>query len=212
MSTSTHTRRGSMPSMANVSTLASTSRTVGASSARLVAAKQQFGTGEVPVVVTTAPGLRRTPGGKSEQDRHPAQPTRRISRPSVVGVPPSRSGPQLSPALGPLGERLAAEHLERLGYRVIARNHRTRYGEIDLIAVDGETLVFCEVKSRRAGSGSPWESLHERKRGQVRRMACSWLAERLDRPRRPTVRFDAIGVLVDRRQRLVALEHLEGAF
>lgn len=115
-------------------------------------------------------------------------------------------------ALGPLGERLAAEHLERLGYRVIERNHRTRFGEIDLIAVDGETLVFCEVKSRRAGGGSPWEGLHPRKRGQVRRMARSWLAERGDRPHLPTVRFDAIGVVVDGRRRLVALEHLEGAF
>jgi len=117
-----------------------------------------------------------------------------------------------SPALGPLGERLAAEHLERMGYRVIERNHRTRFGEIDVIAVDGETLVFCEVKSRRTGGGSPWESLHQRKRRQVRRMARSWLAERSDRPHLPAVRFDAIGVVVDVRQRLVALEHVEGAF
>jgi hypothetical protein len=47
--------------------------------------------------------------------------------------------------LGRLGEQLAAEHLQRLGYAIVCRNHRTRYGEIDLIARDGDCLVFCEV-------------------------------------------------------------------
>ncbi len=53
-------------------------------------------------------------------------------------------------SLGRLGERLAAEHLERLGYRVVARNYRTRFGELDLVVTDEEVLVFCEVKTRRA--------------------------------------------------------------
>ncbi|HEY4098389.1 MAG TPA: YraN family protein [Baekduia sp.] len=47
--------------------------------------------------------------------------------------------------LGRLGERLAAEHLERLGCAIVARNHRTRFGEIDLVACDGRTLIFVEV-------------------------------------------------------------------
>ena len=55
-------------------------------------------------------------------------------------------------SLGRLGEELAAAHLERLGYRVIARNYRTRFGELDLVATDDGVLVFCEVKARR-GSG-----------------------------------------------------------
>ena len=114
--------------------------------------------------------------------------------------------------LGRAGERAAAEHLERLGLRVLARNHRTRFGELDLIAWDGETLVFCEVKTRRAGSGAPWEKLDGRKRAQVRRMAAAWLAETGDRPRAAELRFDAIGVVMDARGRLVALDHLEGAF
>ena len=54
-------------------------------------------------------------------------------------------------SLGRLGERLAAEHFERLGYTVLARNYRTRFGELDLVAADDYTLVFCEVKTRRAG-------------------------------------------------------------
>ena len=114
--------------------------------------------------------------------------------------------------LGRLGEQLAAEHLERLGYAVVARNHRTRYGELDLVAADASMLVFCEVKTRRAGGGPPFESLHEAKRAQVRRMAGAYLSAVDDRPRRAAVRFDAIGVVLDGAGRLVRLDHLEGAF
>jgi putative endonuclease len=114
--------------------------------------------------------------------------------------------------LGRRGEDLAAEHLARRGFTVIARNHRTRFGEIDLVAHDGRTLVFCEVKTRRAGSGSPWDALGETKRAQVRAMARAYLAEVRDRPRASAYRFDAIGVVLDARERLVRLDHLEGAF
>ena len=54
-----------------------------------------------------------------------------------------------TPSFGELGERRAARYLRRLGYKIVARRHRTRYGEFDLIAVDGRTVVFVEVKSRR---------------------------------------------------------------
>ena len=113
--------------------------------------------------------------------------------------------------LGQAAERLAARHLERLGYAIVARNHRTRFGEIDLVALDGDVLVFVEVKARR-GAGRPWDNLHERKRHQVRRMAAAYLAEVPDRPRSKELRFDAIGVSVDGGGRLVALDHLEAAF
>ncbi len=73
-------------------------------------------------------------------------------------------------------------------------------------------LVFAEVKSRREGGGSPWESLHLRKRAQVRRMASAYLNKEPDRPRGGTLRFDAIGVVLRPDGRLVGLEHLEGAF
>jgi putative endonuclease len=116
--------------------------------------------------------------------------------------------------LGRTGEDLALAHLERLGYALVARNHRTRWGEIDLVVHDGQTLVFVEVKTRRStGSGrGPWEALHERKRAQVRRMAAAFLAEVDDRPRAVDLRFDAVGVVIDPRGRLIALDHLEGAF
>ena len=116
--------------------------------------------------------------------------------------------------LGRRGEELAAEHLSRLGYRVLARNHRTRFGELDLVLTDESeaTIVFCEVKSRRLGSGPPFDSLHERKQRQVRRMAAAWLAVVTDRPFGAELRFDAVGVTVDDRGELVRLDHLEGAF
>jgi putative endonuclease len=116
--------------------------------------------------------------------------------------------------LGRTGEDLALAHLERLGYELVVRNHRTRWGEIDLVVYDGSTLVFVEVKTRRAsGSGrGPWEALHERKRTQVRRMAAAYLAGVHDRPRAVELRFDAIGVVIDAQGRLVRLDHLEAAF
>ena len=113
--------------------------------------------------------------------------------------------------LGDLGERLAAEHLQRQGFTIIARQHRTRFGEIDLIAHDGATLAFCEVKTRRS-AGRVWDALDARKQRQVRRMAAAYLAETPTHPRARELRFDAIGVVIDGRGVLVSLEHLEGAF
>ena len=116
--------------------------------------------------------------------------------------------------LGRLGEELAAEHFSRLGYRVLARNHRTRYGELDLILADEHegTIVFCEVKSRRLGSGDWRENLHERKRLQVRKMAAAWITSSNDRPHNAELRFDAVGVTLDAHGGLVRLDHLEDVF
>jgi putative endonuclease len=116
--------------------------------------------------------------------------------------------------LGRLGEQLATEHLIRRGFRIIERNYRTRWGELDIVAYDGETLAFCEVKSRRLrpGEGSPFEALHALKRSRVRKMAGSWLIERTDRPYADVLRFDAIGVTFDPSGELVSIEHLEAAF
>jgi putative endonuclease len=116
--------------------------------------------------------------------------------------------------LGRRGEELAAEHFARLGYRVLARNHRTRWGELDLVLVDPSdaTIVFCEVKSRRLGTGDWRDNLHERKRKQVRKMGAAWLSEVTDRPRYAELRFDAVGVTLDERNELVRLDHLQAAF
>jgi putative endonuclease len=117
-------------------------------------------------------------------------------------------------SLGARGESLATAHFERLGYTVLARNHRTRFGELDLVLADepARTIVFVEVKTRRLGTGDPWDNLHESKRGQVRSMASAWLSEVRDRPWATELRFDAVGVTLDAHDELVRLDHLEGAF
>lgn len=114
--------------------------------------------------------------------------------------------------LGRLGERFAAEHLERRGFAIVERNYRTRWGELDLVASAGEVLAFCEVKTRRAGPGIPFDALDARKRDRVKRMALAWLAEVQDRPHAGILRFDAIGVVIDAHGQLVRLDHVEGAF
>ena len=117
-------------------------------------------------------------------------------------------------ALGVAGEEIAAGHLRRLGYVVVARNHRTRWGEIDIIAHGAGALVFVEVKARRASAraGSPIDAVDRRKQAQVRRMAAAWLAEVSDRPGAQDLRFDVIGVTVDGAGRLLELDHREGVF
>jgi putative endonuclease len=121
------------------------------------------------------------------------------------------------------GERLAARHLEARGCEVIARNFRTRFGELDLVAQDERFLVFCEVKTRivrgvsrppgAANALGPFASIGSRKQRQVRAMAREWLAQGLlEGARPPEIRFDAIGISFDARGRLLSLEHLEAAF
>ncbi len=113
-------------------------------------------------------------------------------------------------ALGRRGEDLAAAHFARLGFEVLARNHRTRFGELDLVVFDGHTIVFIEVKTRR--SREPWDNLHDGKRRQVRKMGASWLTEVANRPYGAELRFDAVAVLLDDDGELVRLDHLEAAF
>jgi putative endonuclease len=120
--------------------------------------------------------------------------------------------------LGAHGEDLACAHLERAGYVLIERNGRCgRLGELDVVARDGRCLVFCEVKTRIAGTtagpAGPLDAIGPAKRRRIRRLAAEWLRTRaLDGTRPAWVRFDAIGVVVDRRGRLLSLDHVEDAF
>ncbi len=144
--------------------------------------------------------------------------------PSSPGAPVAAAGGEdvADPRreLGRLGEHLAAAHLERLGFGIVARNVRTRYGEIDAIAFDGRTLAFVEVKTRRArrrwtlsAQEQPLSWLRTTQRARLRRLAAAWLqAHSRDRPAAHTIRFDAIGVVVDESDRLVSLDHVEGAW
>jgi putative endonuclease len=115
---------------------------------------------------------------------------------------------------GRIGEELACRHLERQGLTILARNCRTRFGEIDAIAIDGDTLAFVEVKTIRAGSRYgpelPVHAVGRHKQMQVRRLARAWLAENLP-PRCRSIRFDVVGVSLDRGGGAV-IDHLPAAF
>ncbi len=97
---------------------------------------------------------------------------------------------------GRLGEDLASSHLEENLLRILDRNVRYRDGEIDIVALDGATTVFVEVKRRRnADLGSPAEAVTRTKRLRVVRAARRWLAAHPSRSR--AVRFDVVAVLGD---------------
>jgi len=108
-------------------------------------------------------------------------------------------------ALGDLGERAAEDHVRRLGWRVLDRSWRRRSGELDLVAADGETVVFIEVKARSSSRfGLPEESVGRAKQARLSRLAQSYLQERglTGRP----ARFDVIALSGGE------LRHIRGAF
>ncbi len=114
-------------------------------------------------------------------------------------------------ALGQAGERAARRFLERRGLVILARNLRSRLGEIDLVARDGPTLVFVEVKARRGAPGDPPEAaVDARKRARLSRLALGYLAAR--RLREQSCRFDVVGVSLDEGGGVTGIRHLPHAF
>jgi putative endonuclease len=118
---------------------------------------------------------------------------------------------------GNLAEEIVAARLRAGHWEIVERNARTRYGELDIVALDGATLVFLEVKAARRGTSfgpeRPVHTVGRRKQRQVRRLAVAWIAERRRQlPRYAQIRFDAVGVTLDHGGRLADLEHIENAF
>jgi putative endonuclease len=112
--------------------------------------------------------------------------------------------------LGAMGEALAVDHLTRMGLRILGRNWRCRYGELDVIACDEatRTVVFVEVKTRTGdGYGGLPHAVTPRKVSRLRRLAGLWLAAQDGRW--AAVRIDVIGVRVGRR-RTPEITHLRG--
>ena len=111
--------------------------------------------------------------------------------------------------LGALGEQVAVEHLQALGWRILQRNWRCRYGELDVIAADGaDTVVFVEVKTRTGdGFGGLEHAVTPQKLRRIRRLAGLWLSAQ-DRGW-PNLRIDVVGVRVGRR-RTPEVMHLSG--
>jgi putative endonuclease len=114
----------------------------------------------------------------------------------------------LNRVLGRRGERAAARYLRRRGLRVITRSYRTTRGEIDLIARDGDTLVFVEVKTRRAGR--PAEAVTPEKQRRLTLAALQFL-KRFDLLEQ-RCRFDVVAVVWPDDQSQPSVEHLPNAF
>jgi putative endonuclease len=111
--------------------------------------------------------------------------------------------------LGRRGERAAEKYLRRSGYRIVARNFRAAGAEIDVVAMDGATLVFVEVKTRRSrAAGAPEEAVDERKQTRMRR-AAEVFAQRY-RSQDLYMRFDVIAV--DASGERLKVELLRNAF
>jgi putative endonuclease len=114
-----------------------------------------------------------------------------------------------SDAVGAYGERVAFRVLHEAGMRVLDRNWRCPRGELDLVAHDGDTIVFCEVKTRRGDRyGVPAEAVGPAKARRLRALAAAWLAAHPQL--RGQVRFDVVSVWPQPAGR-AAVEHLRGA-
>lgn len=117
---------------------------------------------------------------------------------------------------GALAEDLVARRLAAVGWEIVERNARTRYGELDIVAREGDTLVFIEVKGAREGTQfgpeRPILSIDHRKQQRVRRLATAWMSERSAQPPYDEIRFDAVGVTLDRAGRAVHVDYVKGAF
>jgi len=115
------------------------------------------------------------------------------------------------PSLGERGELAAAKYLRRLGYHIVARRHRTPMGEIDLVAVDGRTVVFVEVKTRQShDAGQPHEAIDPAKQARLSRLALAYL-KRHDLLE-CQARFDVIAVTWERGKAKPVIEHFLHAF
>jgi putative endonuclease len=116
---------------------------------------------------------------------------------------------------GQVAEQLVAARLAASGWEILARNARTRHGELDIVARDGRALVFVEVKAGRAGAAfgpeRPVLAVDRRKQRRIRKLATAWLAAHRDLPRYAQIRFDVVGVTFDR-GRVTDYEHIKGAF
>lgn len=141
----------------------------------------------------------------------------------TFGAPPVRaiglaSAPmtEIRRRIGRAAEELVAARLAAAGWEIVERNARTRFGELDIVALDGPALVFVEVKAGRQGAAfgpeRPVLAVNRRKQLRIRRLSTAWMAERRDAPRYADIRFDAVGVTFDRAGRVADYEHIRGAF
>ncbi len=113
--------------------------------------------------------------------------------------------------LGDRGERAAVKYLKQQGFRIIAKQHRNHYGEVDIIAEEGKATVFVEVKTRTStNDGQPFEAVDLRKQEKITRVALAWLKQhsRLEQP----ARFDVVSILWPDNKGEPQIQHFRNAF
>jgi putative endonuclease len=112
--------------------------------------------------------------------------------------------------LGDFGERVAKAHLEAKGYRILATKFRTREGEVDIVARQGETVAFVEVKTRRGNAmGSALEAIDARKAKRLLLAAEAFAVQHPDLPEGR--RIDLIAIDLDTGGRVLSVQHIESA-
>ncbi|MBC8351524.1 MAG: YraN family protein [Planctomycetes bacterium] len=115
------------------------------------------------------------------------------------------------PPLGVRGERAAARFLKRQGYIIVVHSERDRIGEIDLVAIDGKTIVFVEVKTRTSHDrGHPAEAVDQEKQRRLTRVALSYL--RRHDLLEYSARFDVVAITWPANQKQPTIEHIKNAF
>lgn len=114
--------------------------------------------------------------------------------------------------LGAVGEAAAEQRLKEQGFRLLARNWRCRTGEIDIIAMDGEILVFVEVRTRsgRGAFGTPLESVNARKQRQIIETSQVYMHQQRQQGRQ--VRYDVLAVQTDPTGVVLHIEQIRNAF
>ncbi len=113
--------------------------------------------------------------------------------------------------IGERGESLAAAYLKRKKYRIVERNYRQKYGEIDLIAIDGRTVVFVEVKTRTSDvAGLPESAVDAEKQRKIVQTAQSYLQHHQLLDHR--FRFDIVSVMMEGKENEPKIQHFQNAF
>ena len=113
--------------------------------------------------------------------------------------------------LGDRGERAAVRYLKKQRFRIISKQYRNSYGEVDIIALDGKTIVFVEVKTRTStNDGQPFEAVDLRKQEKITRIALAWLKQhgRLE----DSARFDVVSILWPDERGEPQIQHFRNAF
>ena len=119
-------------------------------------------------------------------------------------------------SMGREAEEMVGARLEADGWRIVERNARTRYGEIDIVALEGRRLVFIEVKAGRIGAAAgperPALAVGRAKQRRLRRLAVAWMSRQPRVPFHSEIRFDVVGVTFARGGAVAAYEHIPDAF